>query len=846
MGDKDDVEIPAGRRHIIERPRLTRLLDETSARVIMLVAPAGYGKTTLARQWLATRPHAWYQANRASSDVAALAVGLIESASPMVSAAGTHLRAWLGTAGEPQREVETVAALLAEDLAEWPRDTWLAIDDYHLLSSSGSEELVNALLGHTRFPIVIASRARPVWATPRRLLYGELAELGQHALAMNLQEAADVLTDSEGAAARALIGLANGWPAVIGLASFVDLSAILEQDGLPLDLHDYVAEELYALLAKDVQTELCRLALLPNLSSSLTGALLHEKENRILAEGQKAGFLIATGPSTLDLHPLLRSFLLEKFQTLDQELIGSTVHDAVHLLIDAGCWEEAFALLCRFNRLELLDELVAQSLDELVEKGRIETLKTWVDFGRLNNLKSPSLELLEAEYYFRAGRHDRAKILAMRAGEQIAPNSALASRAFYRAGQNAHLTDSPEEALHYFERARKVAQTPGETQDALWGEFVTAVELERESAADTLGEFEASCSGTLDELVRTHNGRLYLATRQGALLDAIEDARPIAELVEEARDPVVRVSFLHIYSAALRLSTSYDDAGAFVTRGLREAETYHLDFARPHMLLTRAAVHMGLGEYARASSVLDRVEELSERNDDEYLSMSAAGTRCRLLVIEGALDEALTVTERKWPGVRAQGQRAEFLASRALALMFGGEASRAHGLLAEAEALSRELEPATLCEWVRVIFTLRQEESKGMGLAIEVFAKTLKTGLTDTFVFAYRTDPRILRAIVVSGNALEEVAPILMRANDGSRARAAGLHLPRAPLSTPGGLTPREQDVFELICDGRTNKEIAMALFLSVVTVKVHVRNILRKLGVRTRTEAAVRGARTL
>ena len=53
MGSKADLETPVGRRHIIERPRLTRLLDETSARVIMLVAPAGYGKTTLARQWLA-------------------------------------------------------------------------------------------------------------------------------------------------------------------------------------------------------------------------------------------------------------------------------------------------------------------------------------------------------------------------------------------------------------------------------------------------------------------------------------------------------------------------------------------------------------------------------------------------------------------------------------------------------------------------------------------------------------------------------------------------------------------------------------------------------------------------
>ena len=54
-------------RHIIERPRLTRLLDETTARVIMLVAPAGYGKTTLARQWLANRPHVWFEAGSAST-----------------------------------------------------------------------------------------------------------------------------------------------------------------------------------------------------------------------------------------------------------------------------------------------------------------------------------------------------------------------------------------------------------------------------------------------------------------------------------------------------------------------------------------------------------------------------------------------------------------------------------------------------------------------------------------------------------------------------------------------------------------------------------------------------------
>ena len=54
------------------------------------------------------------------------------------------------------------------------------------------------------------------------------------------------------------------------------------------------------------------------------------------------------------------------------------------------------------------------------------------------------------------------------------------------------------------------------------------------------------------------------------------------------------------------------------------------------------------------------------------------------------------------------------------------------------------------------------------------------------------------------------------------------------------GLTRREHEVLGLIADGRTNQEIAKELCISVPTAKVHVRHILEKLGVRTRTQAAV------
>jgi DNA-binding NarL/FixJ family response regulator len=60
----------------------------------------------------------------------------------------------------------------------------------------------------------------------------------------------------------------------------------------------------------------------------------------------------------------------------------------------------------------------------------------------------------------------------------------------------------------------------------------------------------------------------------------------------------------------------------------------------------------------------------------------------------------------------------------------------------------------------------------------------------------------------------------------------------------PFGLTPREREVLALVADGRTNRQIAERLFISDSTAGVHVSNILGKLGVGTRTEAATVAAR--
>ena len=55
----------------------------------------------------------------------------------------------------------------------------------------------------------------------------------------------------------------------------------------------------------------------------------------------------------------------------------------------------------------------------------------------------------------------------------------------------------------------------------------------------------------------------------------------------------------------------------------------------------------------------------------------------------------------------------------------------------------------------------------------------------------------------------------------------------------PGGLTPREIEVLRLVAEGKTDREIADALFISRNTVIRHVANILTKLDVNSRTAAA-------
>ena len=122
----------------------------------MLVAPAGYGKTTLAEQWVARdgRRAAWFTARSSATDVAALALGIAKSATSIVEDCDVRLRAHMRALPAPAENVQTLAEILGEDLGAWPSDAWLVIDDYHeIAESSAPRHFVAALVGGLDRPV---------------------------------------------------------------------------------------------------------------------------------------------------------------------------------------------------------------------------------------------------------------------------------------------------------------------------------------------------------------------------------------------------------------------------------------------------------------------------------------------------------------------------------------------------------------------------------------------------------------------------------------------------------------------------------------------------------------------
>jgi DNA-binding CsgD family transcriptional regulator len=838
-------QVAAAQRRVIRRPRLTSMLDVSSARVRLLVAPAGYGKTTLAREWLAgpLRRSVWYRGDAASADVAALAVGIAEAANEIVVNAGKRMRDRIGATGNAEDDVEILAELFAEDVQGWPRDAWLALDDYQFAAqSAASEQFVGLLSQLTPIQMLITSRRRPSWATARRILYGEIQEIDRRALAMEDREAKAVL-GRESRSIEELLVRVGGWPAVIGLAALTD-EFDLPAETLPATLHTYFAEEV--LQAADTQTrqELSALAIVPSISHQLISALLgDERADEVLDVGMNLGVLNDRGDDVFAFHPLIREFLLQRH--LGEECHSASPARIGNYLLNHAKWDHAFEVACRGSSIALAERTIEKGLDPMLSQGRLATIQRWIDFAIGAHLKSPVVDLAEAELAFREGQHERAYVLATQAANLFHDRPDLGARAHVRAGHSALLASRERSGLEHFRSAHGLARTSEHRREALIGLYFAASELDEPDAADALQQLESLADDTPDGVLRLEALRLTRATRVGGIRDTLRSALPKVHLADRASDPLGLTAFLHMLATSQNLAAHYEEALDLAERQLVVAREHRLDLPIVHANLNRAISHFGVRSFQRSARALDEVRRLLPASGDTYLEATIRLIACRTLVATQKFSEAAKLTADEGEQISSPPLRAEYLGLRALAFGCIGESHRARALIDHAQIIfPSSIEVRVLAPCVDAIIASHQNGAIFEPSAAKAWSAAHETGNFDSLVCSYRAEPRLLAALHLGDGPRIELAGLLSRSHDERIAYRIGIETRRRELRRIEPLTLRETEVLRELEEGYTNREIAQCLFISEATVKAHLRHIYEKFGVRTRAELLARLAK--
>ena len=825
-------EVRVLKRRIIERPRLFALLDDSKARVRTLIAPAGYGKSTLAEQWVhrSGRRGAWFTARSSSTDVAALALGLARSAATIVPGCDARLREYLRAVPAPADNVGVLAEILGEDLASWPTDAWLVIDDYHEVAQEPkSEEFVDTLIDAAPIQFLIASRQRPSWVSTKRILYGGLLELSKTALAMDNHEAAEVLLARTEASASGLVALANGWPAVIGLASVSSAEIESDVEQLPESLYRFFAEEVFSALGDEVQQGLTTLSVAPVLDRDLVHELLGaDSADRISAAALDVGILVERG-AQLELHPLARAFLADRsHQFAIRPTAGAHSACLAHYRTN-GEWDAAFEITVRDGEPEEFASLMHDALDELLEAGRLSTLQSWTETAAQLRYAAPIVSVARGEVMLRTGRHLEAIAHGQAAASQ---DPALAYRGLSVAGRAAHLASREEEALELYQRAHDAALSDSDRRDALWGELRSLIDLEDPTAERTLEQLSAGVSlGQPRDFVRTAAHRLFLGIRLGSL--DLEQADLANDVLPALDDPLVESSFLSGYASALALSARYQDAQDVSTRLSDVAQRYRLQFAMPYALCGSAMAHSGLRQWSKAEARAREALDLARHSRDSHVEQLSNAILLRTLAQQGRLGAALDLGVSE-PRGAIKASRSELLCSQALVFACAGRLSEALELAGRGRSLTKALESVVLAKAVEAICSLKSGAPEAMETVADLANCAFGTGALDPLVVSYRACPELLVVLVRAGET-DRVASLLRSVGDADLAAAAG-----RPIDGGQLLTPREREVYELVCGGLTNREIARLLYIEESTVKVHVHHIYDKLGVRSRMALTV------
>jgi DNA-binding CsgD family transcriptional regulator/tetratricopeptide (TPR) repeat protein len=384
------------------------------------------------------------------------------------------------------------------------------------------------------------------------------------------------------------------------------------------------------------------------------------------------------------------------------------------------------------------------------------------------------------------------------------------------------------------------------------------------------GDFEAGLA-TFDqayELARRHGildiGRVYVnhadaLFTMGQANDALAIARQGLVWADEHGVPRIFGAWMHANMAEYLASIGrLDEADEYLRAALRIRGVHVTDL---NVRLQAARINLERGRLDAVDEDLRAVRIRHGIGAGAQFKGPMSEVRAELALARGAHEDALQVVNtaldivERADGIRRHGGRLYAIGLRAAGhLDLSDRATQASRLYRRLEAARHEAPCGVAPPWAAHTIIADAEWATLHGHADVHERWTQAEAACDALhLLPAATRARIRHAEALLPNDREGAVGALKRAwNDAADAglgllradaervgRRANIRLAPDPETTPFDLTPRELEVLRLVALGRTNPQIGAALFISRKTASVHVSNILSKLGVRTRGEAA-------
>ncbi len=391
---------PPARAEHIGRSRLVgRLRAGAGCRLSLVVAPAGWGKTTLLAQWLAVdgagTATAWLSLDESDNDPVRFFSYLIAALRTVDPALGTNSEATLRAPGAPIAEV--ALPLLINELALRSEEIQLVLDDYHVIDNEDVHEGFAFLVEHapSTLRLSLGCRYDPPLPLARWRARGELSEVRAGDLSFTGEEATSFLNESLTLQLAAeeidsLLERTEGWAAGLYLAalSFQSMgpapgSARASVSGEDRHLIDYFTAEVLDRQPDELRAFLLRTSVLERLSGPLCDSLTdHHDGAETLEQLERSNLFLVPLDNKREwyrYHQLFRELLRHELHRADPDLPPELHRRANAWYREAGEIPEAIGHATQACEFGAASDMIAQHWAAFTNAGQLATIINWLE-----------------------------------------------------------------------------------------------------------------------------------------------------------------------------------------------------------------------------------------------------------------------------------------------------------------------------------------------------------------------------------------------------------------------------------------------------------------------------------